>query len=121
MDKRHEGLAPVLYPLQERGALNLALCGALGTRCKTESSRSMVPVCSLNGALDRRSPMSHVDFKKCQYRMSLLLIFHNGTEKTLLHVNIFLPIYYLSQSPMSHVELKKCPCHPVDFRGQEPY
>ena len=26
----------------------------------------------------------------------------------------------MSLSPVLHVEFKKCPCHPVDFRGQEP-
>ena len=43
--------------------------------------------CSNSGALDEGPPMSHVDFKKRQYHMSLCLI-----------------------SPMSYVEFKKRRC-----------
>ena len=72
------------------------------------------------------SPMSHLDFKKWQWRIALLLIFLNVrcriSEMTLSHVTscLAMPPCRMSPSPMSHVEFQKCPCHPVDFRGQEP-
>ena len=62
--------------------------------------------------------MSPVDFKKCQCRMSLSLIYaHVEFKKRLCHIchyNVYLPA-------ARHVEFKKVPCHPVDFRRQGPY
>ena len=62
-----------------------------------------------SGAFDGGPPMSHVDFKKCQCRMSL---------SPMPHVTVIFSSCRMSLSPMSHVELKKWPCRPVDFRGQ---
>ena len=55
------------------------------------------------GALGGGSPMSHVDFKKWQCRMSLSLIFLNVTcrisEKAMSHVTTFLPLMlYVTKS-----------------------
>ena len=68
--------------------------------------------------------MSHVDFKKWQCRMYLLLIFQNVIcsilEKALSHVIIIFRPCRMSLSPMSHVESKKYPFRHVDFRGIGP-
>ena len=69
--------------------------------------------------------MSHVDFLKWQYRMSLLLIFHKCDMSNLRnsHVSchfLCLPPCRISLSLMSHVEFKKIPCCSVEFMGQGP-
>ena len=86
------------------------------------------------------SPMSHVDFKKRECRMSLSLIFPNGTchikKKPMSHVTIIFFFFiisfiytglqfklynpYMSLSPMAKVKSKKCSWRPVDFRGKGP-
>ena len=75
------------------------------------------------GALDG-VPMLHVDFKKCQCRMSLSLMYAHVKcqiyEKAMSHVTIILSPCHMSLSLMSQVDFKKCPCHPVDFRGVRP-
>ena len=68
--------------------------------------------------------MSHVDFKKCQCRMSLSRIFRNVPfqiyEIAMSHVTTFLVPCPMLISPMLHVKFMKWPCRPVDFRGQGP-
>ena len=66
----------------------------------------------LVGPLMGGSSMSHVDFKKCQCRMSLSLIFHNITcrfqEKVMSHVTIIgIPLSHVTRSNLrnGHVAL----------------
>ena len=68
--------------------------------------------------------MSHVDFKKWQCRMSLLLIFLNVPYR--IQDYDYVPCHYIF-SPISHVtkpyvscDFKKCLCRPADFRGPGP-
>ena len=63
------------------------------------------------GALDRGVPMSHVDFKKPQCRISLLLIFHNVTcriKNRPCRMSLYFTLMSHSLSPMSHVEFRNC-------------
>ena len=64
------------------------------------------------------SPMSHVDFKKLQCHMSLSPIFYSVTCPMLLYVYHHVTCHYALY--VTYVEFKKWPCHPVDFRDQEP-
>ena len=68
--------------------------------------------------------MSPVDFKKCQYHMSLSVIYAHVAcrikEMALSHVEFKKWSCRMSISSMSYVEFRKWQCHPVDFRGQGP-
>ena len=61
--------------------------------------------------------MSHVDFKKWQYCISLSLIFCNVKfKKGLCHMSL----YFTCHMSVRHAKFKNCPCHHVDLRGQGP-
>ena len=96
-----------------------------GHRRHRKSPLHLISDIYIPGALDGGSPMSHVDFKKWQSRISLSFIFRNVTcqflEKDMSHVTIHSSPCRMLLSLMSHVEFKKCPCRPVDFRGLVPY
>ena len=94
-----------------------------------QCSRSPLSICRAlggDGGGGGGSPMSHVNFKKWQCRMSLLLfspMSHVEFKKGLCHMSLyFVPPCRMSLSPgMSRDELKNCPCRPVDLRGRGPY
>ena len=66
-------------------------------------------------------PMSHVDFEKWQYRMSLSPIFLHVTcrilKMTMSHVVIFLTPCCMFISMMFSVDFKKGPCRYVEFKS----
>ena len=69
-------------------------------------------------------PMSHVDFKKWQYCMSLSSIFIHVTcrflKMTMSHVVIFLTPCCMSISMMFSGNFKKRPFRHVEFKSRRP-